>query len=264
MALKTFLLISICIITHLGSSQVGSPTYDPTTYINWEIEAEFPDGYENLLKYLEENKKKINNPRTQSEYTEDEKRANERVIVRFAIDTNGQITNAVLEVGLPQCEPCNQEALRLVENMPKWKPAQLLGKTINTLVRLPITFELENEKDDFVLLGCDLGIDPQFNGGEKALNKYIQKNMKLKGNPKWKKSPPKDELLEGGRLFVLFIIEADGQVSHVELEEQLPHCEPCNQEALRVIKNMPPWKPAYEKGKAVSTCIRLPINFVVD
>ena len=207
---------------------------------------------------------KINNPRTQSEYTVDEKRANERVFVRFAIDTNGKVKNIVLEVGLPHCEPCNQEALRLVENMPNWIPAQLRGKTINTLVRLPITFELENEKDEFDLLGCDLGSDAQFKGGEKALNKYIQKNMKLKGNPKWKKSLPKDELLEGGRLFVLFIIEADGRVSHVELEEQLPHCAPCNQEALRVIKNMPPWKPAYEKGKAVSTCIRLPINFVVD
>ena len=73
------------------------------------------------------------------------------------------------------------------------------------------------------------------------------------GNPKRKKSIPEEELLIGGRVIVLFQVEADGRLSHVELEEKLPHCEPCNQEALRVVKKMPSWKPSYEMGKAVST-----------
>lgn len=262
--MKLLFFLGTCIITHLGFSQVVSPNVDTTTYIHWEIEAEFPGGYESLLEYLEENKRKIINPRTQSEYTVDEKRANERVIVRFAIDTNGQITNAVLEVGLPKCEPCNQEALRLVENMPKWKPAQLLGKTINTLVRLPITFESVYVSDDFCKLGCDLPIDPQFKGGEKALLKYIKKNLWVSGNRKKRKLIPKDEHLEGGSVHVRFVIEVDGQVSHVELQQRLPNCESCNQEALRLITNMPKWEPSYEKGKAVRSYIQIPILFELE
>lgn len=261
-SMKLLFFLGTCIISQLGFSQVGSPNVDTTTYIHWEIEAEFPGEYGSLLNYLEENKRKINNPRTQSEYTVDEKRANERVIVRFAIDTNGKVKNIVLEVGLPHCEPCNQEALRLVENMPNWIPAQLHGKTINTLVRLPITFELEKEYGPSTV--CIVGVEAEFPGGVEKLREYIQKNTKLKGNPKRKKSIPKEKLLIGGRVIVLFQVEADGRLTHVELEEKLPHCEPCNQEALRVVKKMPSWKPAFEKGKAVSTCIRLPINFEID
>lgn len=260
--MKLLFFLGTCIIPHLGFSQAGSSNLDSIIHIEWEIGPEFPGEYENLLKYLEENKRKIINPRTQSEYTKDEQRKSEKVIVRFIVAENGSVTNVVLEVGLPHCEACNQEALRLVESMPNWKPAELNGKIISNYVRMPIIFELEKENEPLTV--CIVPVEAEFPGGDEKLGEYIQKNVKLIGNPKRKKSIPEDELLIGGRVIVLFQVEADGRVSHVELEEQLPHCAPCNQEALRVIKNMPPWKPAYEKGKAVSTCIRLPINFVVD
>jgi protein TonB len=260
--MKLLFFLGTCIITHLGFSQVGSSNLDSIIHIEWEIGPEFPGGYEKMLEYLEENKRNVINPRTQSEYTVDEKRSNERVIVRFVIDTNGQVTNAVLEVGLPQCEPCNQETLRLVESMPNWKPAELNGKIISNYVRMPIFFELEKENGPSTV--CIVPVEAEFPGGVEKLREYIQKNVKLIGNPKRKKSIPKEKLLIGGRVIVLFQVEADGRLTHVELEEKLPHCEPCNQEALRVVKKMPSWKPSFEKGKAVSTCIRLPINFVVD
>jgi TonB family protein len=63
---------------------------------------------------------------------------------------------------------------------------------------------------------------------------------------------------------VRFIIEKDGSITHVRLETKLPKCEPCNQDAIRVVKNMPKWKPASSDGKAVRTYVRLPINFDVD
>ncbi|MDP4760325.1 MAG: energy transducer TonB [Crocinitomicaceae bacterium] len=84
------------------------------------------------------------------------------------------------------------------------------------------------------------------------------------GNPKKKRSVPKEDLFEGGRVIVRFIIEKDGSITHVKLESKLPQCEPCNEEAIRVVKNMPKWKPASDDGKAVRTYVRLPIMFVVD
>jgi TonB family protein len=266
MALKSFFFIGICIITHLGFSQKGVAV-DTSRVFRFECEvpdveeAEFPNGFEKMREYLEENKRNIINPRTQSEYTVDEQRESERVILRFAIDTNGKVTNVVLEVGLPNCEACNQEALRLVENMPNWKPSKENGKPFYSLVRLPITFELENEMDE---LGCELEIDPEFKGGEKALIKYIKKNSWVSGNRKWRKSIPKDEHIEGGRVYVRFVIEADGRVSDVQLEHRLPHCEPCNQEAIRLITYMPKWEPARKKEKAVRSEVRIPILFELD
>jgi periplasmic protein TonB len=107
-------------------------------------------------------------------------------------------------------------------------------------------------------------IDPEYSGGFEALIQYITTNLEGVSNPKKKRSVPKEDLFEGGRVIVRFIIEKDGSVSNVVLEERLRKCEPCNREAIRVVKNMPKWKPGSKNGKAVRTYVRLPINFVVD
>lgn len=107
-------------------------------------------------------------------------------------------------------------------------------------------------------------IDPEYNGGFEALIQYITTNLEGVSNPKKKRSVPKEDLFEGGRVIVRFIIEKDGTVSNVVLEERLRKCEPCNREAIRVVKSMPKWKPGSKNGKAVRTYVRLPIRFVVD
>ena len=106
--------------------------------------------------------------------------------------------------------------------------------------------------------------DPEYNGGFEALIQYITTNLEGVSNPKKKRSVPKEDLFEGGRVIVRFIIEKDGTVSNVVLEERLRKCEPCNREAIRVVKNMPKWKPGSKNEKAVRTYVRLPIRFVVD
>lgn len=107
-------------------------------------------------------------------------------------------------------------------------------------------------------------IDAEFKGGYEGLVNYLSTNLSYIGNPKNKRSAPKEDLLEGGRLIIRFIIEKDGSITHVKLETKLPKCEPCNQDAIRVVKNMPKWKPTSDDGKAVRTYVRLPIVFDVD
>ena len=106
--------------------------------------------------------------------------------------------------------------------------------------------------------------DPEYVGGYDALVDYITKNLEGVSNPKKKKSVPQEDIFEGGRVIVRFIIEKDGTVSHIVLEERLPKCEPCNREAVRIVQNMPKWKPALNDGRAVRTYVRLPIRFEVD
>lgn len=106
-------------------------------------------------------------------------------------------------------------------------------------------------------------IDPEFIGGLDALTQYLLTNLEGIGNSESEKSDPKEELLVGGRVIVLFIIEKDGSITHVKLVSKLPHCEPCNLEAIRVVKNMPKWIPGSNDGKAVRTYVRLPIRFEI-
>jgi protein TonB len=120
----------------------------------------------------------------------------------------------------------------------------------------------ESPKDTAIVTAPE--IDAEFAGGYDGLVNYLSNNLSFIGNPKNKRSVAKEELLEGGRLIVRFIIEKDGSITHVKLETKLPKCEPCNQDAIRVVKNMPKWKPASSDGKAVRTYVRLPIIFDVD
>jgi protein TonB len=120
----------------------------------------------------------------------------------------------------------------------------------------------ESTKDTAIVTAPE--IDAEFAGGYDGLVNYLSNNLSFIGNPKNKRSVAKEELLEGGRLIVRFIIEKDGSITHVKLETKLPKCEPCNQDAIRVVKNMPKWKPASSDGKPVRTYVRLPIIFEVD
>jgi len=67
-----------------------------------------------------------------------------------------------------------------------------------------------------------------------------------------------------GRVVVEFIVEKDGRVANVrvvrgkELGGGLP------EEAIRVTKNMPLWKPATQNGQVVRSFMTLPIDFKID
>lgn len=64
-----------------------------------------------------------------------------RVIVTFMIEKDGSISDAKVVKSLS--EGADKEALRLVNNMPKWAPFKQLGKTVRTKYTLPIIFKAE-------------------------------------------------------------------------------------------------------------------------
>ena len=62
-----------------------------------------------------------------------------------------------------------------------------------------------------------------------------------------------------GKVVVKFIIGKDGKVSDPSI---LKGVDPeLDKEALRVISEMPEWKPAESNGKAVASYYNLPISF---
>jgi protein TonB len=60
-------------------------------------------------------------------------------------------------------------------------------------------------------------------------------------------------------VFVNFVVEPDGSVSNVTVLRGIGGG--CDEEAMRVVKNMPKWKPGKQRGKAVRVQYMLPVNF---
>lgn len=95
---------------------------------------------------------------------------------------------------------------------------------------------------------------PVFPGGTEALMQFIASNIQY----------PEKALKEGiqGRVFVNFIVEADGRVSETKVLRGIGGG--CDEEALRVVGMMPAWTPGKQHGKAVRVSFNLPVKFVLN
>ncbi len=92
---------------------------------------------------------------------------------------------------------------------------------------------------------------PEFPGGMQGLFEYMQNNVNY---PK----EAKNQKIEG-RVIVSFIVEKDGSISEVH---PLTAVHPLlDKEAMRLVNEMPRWKPGTEKGKAVRVSFALPVSF---
>ncbi|MBQ3636116.1 MAG: energy transducer TonB [Bacteroidales bacterium] len=95
---------------------------------------------------------------------------------------------------------------------------------------------------------------PEFPGGTGALMRYIAQSIKY---------PPMaiDNGIQG-KVFVKFVVEADGSVSNVEVAR--PYDPSLDKEAVRVVKSMPKWSPGKQRGRPVRVAYTMPINFVLQ
>lgn len=94
---------------------------------------------------------------------------------------------------------------------------------------------------------------PEFIGGFDSLYSYIRSNLKY---PEWERK----EKIEGN-VFVTFIIDTDGKIKDPKILKSVPRSKNFDNEVLRVIKEMPAWKPGQERGQYVSVQFTLPIRF---
>ncbi|RYZ26179.1 MAG: energy transducer TonB, partial [Sphingobacteriales bacterium] len=94
---------------------------------------------------------------------------------------------------------------------------------------------------------------PEFPGGQSGLNRYVAENLKY---PK----EAKEHDIEGKVLVKITILD-DGSVdpTDIKLERSLGYGT--DEEIIRLIKNMPKWKPAKLNGWPVKNVYTLPINF---
>ena len=92
---------------------------------------------------------------------------------------------------------------------------------------------------------------PSFPGGDQKMMEFVAKNIKYPQIAR--------ETGVQGKVFVNFVVEPDGSVSNVKILRGIGGG--CDEEAMRVVKSMPKWKPGKQRGKPVRVSYNLPVNF---
>lgn len=96
---------------------------------------------------------------------------------------------------------------------------------------------------------------PEYTGGMDAMRAFIQENLTVP--EKYQNMDAKSEY----RVFIQFVVEADGSVTEVETVKPDPSKKDLNDEAIRVVKAMPKWKPGTQDGKPVRVRYVLPVTY---
>ena len=363
-------------VTDIKVKQVDSDSI----YQVVEVMPEFPGGMDKMAKYLSENIK----------YPEEAKEKNicGRVFIEFVIEKDGSVSNVNVMRSIGG--GCDEEGVRVVKAMPKWKPGLMKGKPVRVHYVLPINFKLDDRKGnglegtswegtgkgtkdkknytmhmtmeiesatsgyfvmtltsekkgktevDFKDVGLpftytydgktmgsinptnpdgsamtteaqppygftidakgnmivnfydlkeDIGVEkivftknkittssphgwpantakddiydtpetmPEYPGGVEAMIKYMQENINMP--EKYKDMDTQATY----RVMVKFVVEADGSVTEVETLKPDPSKKDLNDEAVRVVKGMPKWKPGTMDGKPVRVRYVLPVTY---
>jgi hypothetical protein len=123
---------------------------------------------------------------------------------------------------------------------------------------------------------------PQYVGGNDSMFRFLGRNIKY--------PPSARESGVEGTVYVGFVVEKDGSLTNIQLKRNVPESktrvdtimtidpktfqtttkivnfqdETCAEEAIRVIKSMPKWKPGRNSGKPIRVAYTIPIKFKLE
>ena len=109
----------------------------PETFVNCvEKKANFVGGEKAMMQWLGKNLRMPTNAENVS--------GTFKVYCQFKIDTLGNVTNVKVTKS-SKMDVLDDEAVRVIQAMPKWKPAEQDCKKVTSFYTLPIVFKLEEE-----------------------------------------------------------------------------------------------------------------------
>ena len=255
---STYTIEPFTLSVHLFEQLFDLATYEEdTVYQIVEQMPQYTGGEQAMMKYVAEN---IKYPQAAKD-----KNISGRVFVGFVIEKDGSVSNVKVVRGIGG--GCDEEAARVIKEMPKWKPGMQKGKPVRVNYMMPIFFKLDDgqpaksvkkekasnpdmtpDKNGVYQIVEEM---PQFPSGETKMMEYIAKNINYP-------QEARDKGIEG-RVFIGMVIEKDGSVSNVRVLRGIGGG--CDEEAVRVISSMPKWKPGKVGGEPVPVSYMLPVNF---
>ncbi len=166
------LLITLCPILVFASDVTNLESTDANNTINQYSEYIVPNSVDENISNLNSNQAKIKKPINQEKDSDEniydvveqmpsfqggnvallsyisktikipaEDCGQGRVIVRFVVEKDGRITNAIVTRSV---DPAfDREALRIINSMPKWIPGKKNGRNVRVRYNVPVRFALQ-------------------------------------------------------------------------------------------------------------------------
>ena len=127
---------SLNILMESLSTLADTPDNDSVFQIVEQM-PEFPGGAEAMMKSIAGNVK----------YPEAaiDKNIEGRVFVSFVVEKDGSVSNVKVLRGIGG--GCDEEAVRVISSMPKWKPGMHRGEPVRVSYQIPIWFKLEDTQE---------------------------------------------------------------------------------------------------------------------
>jgi len=227
--LSKLLLLVFVILSYSSFSQTEPKEEEVFTIV--EQMPEYPGGQEAMYNLIANNLVYPQQAITDS--------VEGKVYLNFIVEKEGSISNAKVLRGIGS--GCDEEALRMVSLFPKWNPGKQEGKIVRVSYNLPFVFKLQTIDKDRIYYTADTM--PGFYGGTDALNEFIKTNLR------YPTSIFEDKAIDS--IDVLFVVEKDGSISNVTLKNKKDTLNAYDFEAMRIVKELPKFVPAYNKGKTV-------------
>lgn len=138
--MKLFLIFLFCLLSLFSKSQavvekilIEKETEQDTALKFPETPAEYPGGIIELSRFISKNVTLPNEIAGAGCIT---------IYVKFTINSEGFVSDASILKGARDCPQCDEEVLRVIKLMPKWKPATSKGKAVANTWTLPVRFGL--------------------------------------------------------------------------------------------------------------------------
>ncbi len=95
---------------------------------------------------------------------------------------------------------------------------------------------------------------PEFPGGMAAWSKFMEKNLRY--------PYAAQDAGVSGKVYISFVVEKDGSITDVKVTRGIGYG--CDDEAVRVIKKSPRWKPGIQNKQNVRVRYNMPINYALS
>lgn len=111
---------------------------------------------------------------------------------------------------------------------------------------------VEEEKAAEIFTVVEQWPTPQ--GGMEAFYTYIAENIRYPAQAR--------RLNVEGMVFVRFVVEKDGSITDINVVKGIG--AGCDEEAVRVLRSAPAWKPGKQRGRPVRVLMTVPIRFILQ
>lgn len=236
--IKIYVLFALIFIFNTAMFAQTEAPLETKNYRNMselDEKPDFPNGIEEFYKFIRVN---YQTPKIQG--------LAGKIYMTFIIEKDGSLSDikVLRDIGYGT----GKEAIRVLQNCPKWIPGKYKGEIVRVLYALPITIQSTEKFIEKMYSVAEVFEKPKYPGGLQNFYKDLSKQFK---------TPEKEGLK--GQLVIGFVIEKDGSVVETKILKDIGYGT--GEEAMRVIKLVKKWIPGkLENGIAVRTAYSLPIT----